>query len=347
MTVPRQMAQRGIETLREMGLIDKSHQLKKLERKITIPIIREPSSAETQLLRTKLGNFVISETNFESIVSRPKRIQDAIQTSSTLASKLPRSFDLIGDIAIVEIPSDLDAHSSEIGKAILQLSPHVRLVLRKCSDVMGTFRTRKFQVIAGTGTTETVHHEFSCQYNLDVAEVYFNPRLSNERMRVARQVKPNETVVDMFAGVGPYSVLTAKSQPTSKVFSIDINPTAIKYLRQNTFVNRVADHVIPMHGDSRKLSVNEVQGIADRVIMNLPSEAENYIDAAIRTLKKRGGRIHFYQFVDRESRLDSLQNSFKAIVEAQDRKVEAFEFCNVIREISPGIVQVAIDALVN
>ena len=346
MTLPTQDAQRGLEALHKVGLLNCAYEFKRTQGGITVPLNREPSDAEVDVLRKKLVKFEITQADFKPIHSRPKSIQDALQIPSTTISKAPRSFDLIGDIAIVEIPADLIPFSSQIGKAVLEVNPHVRLVLQKSSDVMGTFRTRKFQALAGNGTTETVYHEFSCRYKLDVAEVYFNPRLSHERMRVARQVKQDEIVVDMFAGVGPYSILIAKSEPTSKVFSIDINPTAVAYLKQNIFANRVADRVIPLLGDAGKLSTKEVHKIADRIIMNLPSEAGNYIGAAMQTLRVDGGRVHFYEFVGRNSTVDSVKDSFETLVEAQNRKVESFEFCNVIRETSPGNVEVAIDAVI-
>ena len=150
----------------------------------------------------------------------------------------------------------------------------------------------------------------------------------------------------MFAGVGPYSILIAKSQPTSKVYSIDINPIAIQYLKQNAFANHVADRVIPLLGDAGNLSMKEVHSIADRVIMNLPSEAGNYIDAAIRILRKEGGRIHFYEFIQRNTPIHSIKDSFQTMIDNQNRRVEFFEFCNVIKETSPGTVQVAIDAVI-
>jgi tRNA (guanine37-N1)-methyltransferase len=163
---------------------------------------------------------------------------------------------------------------------------------------------------------------------------------------VAKQVEENEVVVDMFAGVGPYSVLIAKLQSTSRVYSIDINPSAIKYLEENTFRNRVADRVTPILGDARELSKLKVRGIADRVIMNLPSEAGNYVDAALQTLKREGGIVHFYQFAQRDAIVDSIKDSFKSSVIGENREVKSINFCKAIREIAPGKVQVAIDAVV-
>jgi tRNA (guanine37-N1)-methyltransferase len=150
----------------------------------------------------------------------------------------------------------------------------------------------------------------------------------------------------MFAGVGPYSVLIAKLQPTSKVYSIDINPSAIRYLETNAFGNRVADHVTPILGDARELSKLKVCEIADRVIMNLPSEAGNYIDAAVRILKREGGIVHFYQFAQRDMSADSIKDSFKSSIRRENREVRLFNFCKAIKEIAPGKVQVAIDAVV-
>ena len=345
-TLPKQRAQRGLEALSKMNLLEKGFEFKRNEGSVQVPLIREPSRAETDVLRVKIGDFTVEQADFQPSPSRPKRFQDILEIPREFASKVPRSFDLIGDIATVEIPTELAAFSSDIGKAILEANSHIRLVVKKKSDVAGKFRTREFQEVAGSGTTETTYQEFSCCYTLDVAAVYFNPRLSHERLRVARQVKPNEIVVDMFAGVGPYSILIAKSQPNSKVYSIDINPIAIRYLKHNVFANHVADRVIPLLGDARNLSMKEVNTVADRVIMNLPSEAGNYIDAAIRTLRGEGGRIHFYQFIQRHTAINSIRDSFRSMIEAQNRHVESFEFCDVIKEISPGTVQVAIDAVI-
>jgi tRNA (guanine37-N1)-methyltransferase len=212
--------------------------------------------------------------------------------------------------------------------------------------VTGKFRTRELQVVAGSGGMETVHNEFRCRYHLDVSSVYFNPRLSHERWRVAEQVKENEVVVDMFAGVGPYSILVARLQPRSRVYAIDINPSAVKYLKENILANEVADRVIPLSGDARELSRGELHGVADRVIMNLPSEAQQYLDAAFQVLKPTGGLIHFYHFAQREEGLDSLQQQFRSLVVAQKRMVQSFNFSRVIREVAPNKVQVAFDVLI-
>jgi tRNA (guanine37-N1)-methyltransferase len=329
-----------------MGLLEKECEFVRTEKGIVVPLIREPSSVEMKNLRAKLDNVEIEHVEFQLAKNTSRSLRDLAPVPQSLRHELPRSFDIIGEIAIVEIPQTLITFSEQIGNAIIEMNPHVRLVIQKSSDVTGTFRTRKYEVVAGNGSTETVYHEFACHYNLDVAEVYFNPRLSHERMRIARQVDRDEVVVDMFAGVGPYSILIAKTQTRSIVYSIDINPTAIRYLKENAFTNRVADRVIPLQGDAEKLSVKQLRNVADRVIMNLPSDAGSYVNAASRILKTDGGRIHFYLFAHRETSIDSIKDSFRTIIEAQGRAIESFEYCGAIKEVSPSRVQIAIDAAV-
>jgi tRNA (guanine37-N1)-methyltransferase len=157
-------------------------------------------------------------------------------------------------------------------------------------------------------------------------------------------VKEGEVVVDMFAGVGPYSILIAKLQPHSKVYAVDLNPSAVKYLKENILANKVADRVIPLLGDARKFSQGELRGTANRIIMNLPSEAELYLDSALKVLKSSGGLVHFYEFTDREASLNSVTERFRTAVLAAGRKVHSFRYHKVIREIAPSRVQVALDA---
>ena len=341
-------AQRALELLRKMELRLDGFQLQRTAEAVGIPLVHSPSAQDESMLMEELGSFEVQEASFEPIVAKPGNLRDAVGglLPSHLVSKLPRSFDVIGDIGIIEIPPDLEPYSVDVGKAVLQINPHVRLVLRKSGEVMGKFRTRGLEVLAGSGGMETVHREFGCQYHLDVSSVYFNPRLGHERRRVAEQVKEDEVVVDMFAGVGPYSILAAKLQSRSRVYAVDINPSAIKYLKENILVNGVEDRVVPVAGDARELSRSLLHGVADRVIMNLPSEAQHYLDAAVNVLKSAGGLIHFYQFTERGEGLDSVRERFRTSVAVQKREVQSFKYGEVIREVGPSRVQVALDALI-
>jgi tRNA (guanine37-N1)-methyltransferase len=331
-----------------MNLKLDGYRLRKVAQQVGIPLVNPPSAQNESVLRRELGEFRIQESSFEPAPTRPRTIRDAVGNNipAFLLSELPRSLDVVGDIAIVELSPKLEPYSLEVANAVLQVNPHVRLVMKKATEVTGVFRTRGLEALAGTGGTETTHREFGCDYRLDASQVYFNPRLAQERRRVAEQVTPGEVVVDMFSGVGPYSILIAKLQPKSRVYAIDINPNATKYLRENILANGVADRVIPLQGDARTLSRSVLQGSTDRVIMNLPSEAEHYLDVASDTLRPAGGHIHFYQFINRGVELKSVREYFEKSLLERNRSVQNYGYCNVVREISPSRVQIAIDALV-
>jgi tRNA (guanine37-N1)-methyltransferase len=205
---------------------------------------------------------------------------------------------------------------------------------------------REFTFIAGEHKTQTVHREFGCQYHVDVAKAYFSPRLSHEHQRVASLVQSGETVVDLFAGVGPFSVLIAKVNPNVRVYAVDINPDAFELLRVNARVNRVENRVFPILGDAKQITANKLKASADRVIMNLPETAIEFIDAACQAIKPWGGIIHFYAFVRSPDSIEERKLRFSEAVESAGRKVEAFLYEGSIRETAPYESQIVLDVKV-
>jgi tRNA (guanine37-N1)-methyltransferase len=207
-----------------------------------------------------------------------------------------RAFDIVGDIAVVKLPGGLLPNKHLIGQALIKVQRNVRTVLNQTTPVRGEFRTRELEVIAGEPRTETVYREGGCSFKVDLAKAYFSPRLATERLRVARLVKPGEVVVNLFAGVGCYSVLIGKYSGATKVYSIDKNPSAFEYMLENIRINKVGDILVPILGDARDVVENRLAGQADRVLMPLPELARDFFDVALKALKPVGGVIHFYDF---------------------------------------------------
>lgn len=348
LAIPTQQAEETLRALRKRQLVNMQLEFSRTEKQVIIPILHEPSVEDIQAIKEHCATFNTQQALFrERKHARPSLLESVRgKIPERYLSHLPRSFDIVGEVATVELPSELDEFSSIVGRGIMEANPHVRLVIRKSGDVSGKYRTRQFETIAGSGGTETWHREYSCVLHLDIAKVYFNPRLSHERMRVAQQVRAHETVLDMFAGVGPYSILIAKNQPTSRVYSIDINPDAFRYLKENILANGVADRVIPILGDAREATARQLKGVASRVIMNLPSEARNFLEAAARALTPESGTLHYYAFASRTDDLDTIKKSIRATIGSTGRIVHSFSFCRIIKEIAPSRVQVAIDVQV-
>ncbi|TRO45697.1 class I SAM-dependent methyltransferase family protein, partial [Candidatus Bathyarchaeota archaeon] len=238
----------------------------------------------------------------------------------------------------------LKNHKQVIGEALLKTHKNVQTVLAKIGAVSGIYRLREIEQIAGIKKTRTTHKEHGCQYQVDVATAYFSPRLSHEHNRVASLVQKGETVIDLFAGVGPFSVLLAKKNPDAKVYAVDINPEAIEFLKKNIRLNRVDNRVIPILEDARRAVEDKLLGVADRVIMNLPEKAIEFVDVACKGMKSSGGIIHYYSFIRRPDSLKDAQQFFSCAVEKTGRKVDSFFITKTIRETAPYEHQIVLDA---
>jgi tRNA (guanine37-N1)-methyltransferase len=254
---------------------------------------------------------------------------------------------MVGDIAIIEIPETLKAYETIIGQAIMKAHKNIKAVHAKAGAISGVYRIRDLTPIAGENRTRTVYNEYGCQYHVDVAKAYFSPRLSNEHHRVAALVKAGEVVADLFAGVGPFAVLIGKLCPDAKVYAVDINPDAVELLKINAHINKVEGRVCPLLGDARELAKGKLHGVADRVIMNLPETAIDFVDAACQTVKPTGGIVHFYGFIRKPDTIEDLEARFTRIVEDQGRKVTAFQCAKSVRETAPYEQQMVLDALIH
>jgi len=219
-------------------------------------------------------------------------------------AKLIKSYDIIGEVIVIRIPPEVYAQREMIAEALHKLYPRVRSIagvpLHAQTDER--YRTRDLEVIWGDANLETTHRESGCRFKVDLKHVFFSPRLSYERMRVARKVAPGETIINLFSGVGCFSILIAKLQPHTKVYSIDMNPYAYEYMRENVVLNKVEGIVVPILGDARH-ELEKFEGVADRVIMPLPEYAHSFLPIAARALKLDklgsdgggvGGVIHYY-----------------------------------------------------
>lgn len=344
--VPRNDGQKALALANKLGISDKTLEIQRNERQIFIPLARRPEKNELATLREQVPDFRLATKAFIERKQEKKTLAEVLQSRlpPDLMAFVPRALDIVGDIATIEIPTEIKGYENFVGEAVLKTHKNVRTVLAKASAVTGSYRLREFSVIAGEKRTTTVYKENGCTYHVDVAKVYFSPRLSHEHMRVASLVQEGETVVDLFAGVGPFSVLIAKAVEDVKVYAVDLNPAAFELLKRNCRLNRVENRVFPILGDAKHIVENKLLGAADRVIMNLPEKALEFVDTACKVLKLAGGIIHYYEFIRQPDSIENMKQRFSEAVEKTDRKVDAFTFAKAIRETAPYEWQVALDA---
>jgi tRNA (guanine37-N1)-methyltransferase len=334
-----------------------------------------------------------------TVVAREVGERDTPDAPADLLGFEP-TYERLGDIAILD--EDDSATAREIADAVMASDLPVETVVNRASKVTGELRVRDWEVLAGNGTeassegqspsdhaseqspradeasrgsedassgTETVHREYGCEYLLDVAEVYFSPRLATERHRVAEQVAVGERAFDMFAGVGPFAIPFAERG--AEVVAVDLNEHAIEYLRENARRNGVGDRVTAIQGDVRDVvsgssdasdgvSTSEAsrgssrpegsdgvrQGApdyedwADRVVMNLPHSADEFLDVAV-TLAGEDCVLHYYDIQHED---DPFGPGEAAIREAAEPEYEvAVENRRVVRSYAPHELNVCLD----
>jgi len=258
---------------------------------------------------------------------------------------LYKSYDIVGDIAVIRVPEALQQQSEIIAEAVMQTHKHVKSVWQQVGPVSGDLRLRELEWVAGERRTETVHREHGCLFKVDLRRCYFSPRLSHERMRIAKQVQHGEVIVNMFAGVGCYSIVIAKHSEASKVFSIDINPVAVQCMQENVELNKVRERVFPLEGDAKRIVEEKLRNVADRVLMPLPERAYEYLDHAVLVLKPAGGWIHYYDFEhagNGENPIEKVKMKVAGKLESLGVKFE-MPFGRVVRHTGPNWYQVALD----
>jgi len=253
--------------------------------------------------------------------------------------KLVTSFDIVGDIAVIEIPRGLGKRGKIIAEAIMKIHKNIKVVAKK-SPVEGRYRVRGLKVIAGDKRTETVHKESGCLMKLDAAKAYFSVRLSHERERIAAMVKDNEKVLILFAGVGPFALVIAKKVPTATVAGIELNPYAVKYFEENVKLNKLKN-CDAIKGDVRRVVPKKFVNWADRVLMPLPKSAENFLDTAI-LASRNNAVVHFYHFGKHEN---VFKDAEEKIMKAAKKSKCSAGLINskIVRPYAPGIVQIVVD----
>lgn len=337
-----------IKLIKSLGLANPEFKIAHSEDFIFIPLKRKLSKANVR----KLGHLVdyFEETSFEMMPRQRRRslidVLENHQLPKHIFSSVPRAIDIIGQVAVLEIPSELKDYRKAIGEAILKTHKNVKTVLAKSGGVDGVYRLRKYELLAGDEKTETTHREHGCRFIVDVKKAYFSPRLAYEHERISKQVREGETVIDMFAGVGPFSILISKTHENIRVYAVDINLDAFKFLKQNVALNHVEGKVITICDDARKVVYQRLGGIADRVIMNLPKKGSEFIDTACKAVKPEGGVIHFYEFASDEDVAGKAVEDFRRAVEKVGRKVREIKTVKLVKPIAPRESQIAVDAII-
>lgn len=218
---------------------------------------------------------------------------------------LPRSYQIVGKILLLKLKPELLNRRKLVGAAIMEILQYIQTVClqKQISDIE---RKPEIEVIAGKESFLTLHRENGCLFEMDVSKSMFSKGNKAEKVRLVNSVKPNETVIDMFAGIGYWTIPVAKMTKAKKIFAIDINTEAVKFLERNAFLNNISDKIKILEGDCRSFA-GLLENTADRIIMGYIFETEKFLPAALK-MAKDGCTIHFHRNVEMEKTEDVKKN---------------------------------------
>ncbi len=314
-----------------MNLYDGKRRPKREGEFVLLPVIDDPTIH-------KLG-YEVLETELHL---RPER-QIYRNLESVLAERLTpeelkylRRYDVVGDIAIVQIPEVLEHRADDIVWGLRKVHPFIRVVARKGFHE-GAFRIREYSIIWGEKRLETVHRENGVEIKVDLSKAFFNPRMKGERYRLAGLVRDGERILIPFAGVLPYALVIARYKNV-KITAVELNREAYELGLENIKLNRkrLKGEIEFIHGDAFEI-LPELPTY-DRVMSPTPRG----VDALALTLSKAGRWLHYYNFVGeadieefRERIIDECSLQGKEcdvrVKKVSDFKPHVFKVCADVR----------------
>lgn len=268
-----------------------------------------------------------------------KNALEGVLTSKEL-DELISAFDQIGDIIIVRIPDSLLEKKKIIGETLLKNVKVAKSVFFQATPVKGDFRTRKLEILAGEDKTETEYKEFGCKFTVDVENAFFSPRLSTERERIANLINEGEIIVNMFAGVGMFSIMAAKKQKCT-VYSIDINPTASLLCERNLLANKLLGKVISINDDAAHVIKEQLRNKSDRTLMLLPERSDEFLQSAIDATRNKG-IIHYYSHIHSDKKTNAGNLSEEHFLQITPVKSEILG-SRIVRPVGPRYYQTVVD----
>lgn len=268
-----------------------------------------------------------------------QNISDNLMIPPHLKVFLPRKWELLGDVLLMKIPEELKGFKEDIAGAYAK-ELQAKTVLQDFG-IQGDFREPKVEVLWGS-ETETIHKENGVKFKLDCARVMFSSGNVDERIRMATISNPNEVVVDMFAGIGFFSIPMAVHSKPKKIYALELNPTAQHYLSENVLINGVQDIVEPVLGDNRNF---KEEGIADRIVMGYLEDTHLFLPKALDILKKEGGIIHYHEKCPNEILNKRPLENIQKVIKEKGYELELMNLKN-IKSYAPGVSHVVLDVKV-
>ncbi|MFX1327194.1 MAG: class I SAM-dependent methyltransferase family protein [Promethearchaeota archaeon] len=260
---------------------------------------------------------------------------------------LPRGFQTLGNVVVLKLNPLLFDKRNLIAQSCLKLLSSIRSVYINLGRIIGNLREpEKIDLIAGEDNPIVEHKEHDIIYKFDITKIMFSKGNVNERKYLTTLVKEGEIIVDMFAGIGYFSLPIAKHSLVEKIYSIELNPESYKFLVENIKINHLEEKIIPIKGNCKeevvKLSESGVR--ADRIIMGIFPAPNEYIKEALTLIKDEGTIVH-YEGVSEKDNYKALFEEFNEIACNESFKCD-LKSHRFVKSYGPNLYHVVLDIFV-
>jgi tRNA wybutosine-synthesizing protein 2 len=306
-----------------------------------IPVVVEPPASLLEGIEHQMGDVDLEELAPRDRLRTPlERVaRDAREAgwSEDEVAALPDRWERLGRLVLLRVPGSLSQREVDMAGLYARVLG-VDAVLAEEGPVTGVERRPSVRLIWGEGTV-TVHREHGVEYQFDASRQMFSKGNVGERLRMGRTVREGETVVDMFAGIGYFTLPIAVMGSPAEVHAAEIDPEAHRWLETNVTRNDVAGVVRPILGDCRDVAP---RGVADRVVMGYVGGTEDYLDVAMETLRPGGGVVHLHEKYGIEEVPQRPVEAVKVAAAAAGREASLLSWREV-KSYAPSIVHVVVD----
>ena len=166
-----------------------------------------------------------------------------------------------------------------------------------------------------------------------------------ERRRMGEVDAAGEVVVDLYAGIGYYTLPLICNAGVSKVHACEMNPHSIDALTKGLIANMVGDRCLIHRGDNQE-TAPMLKDCADRVVLGLLPSSKKAWPLAVNCLKPEGGILHVHMNCEEDSLKDgSFVTSTVQEFEKLGCLVEVLHLEDV-KSYSPHVRHVVLDLVV-
>ena len=253
--------------------------------------------------------------------------------------KMQRSYDILGNIAVIPHAKKLMGKEKEMARVIMQIHPSVKTVVSKGGGISGKYRTREFKHVLGRRDFIATYKENGCVFRFDVRKTFFSNRLAFERSRIIGLAKSKERIAVLFAGVGPFAIEISKQHPKANIVAVELNPYAYGAMKDNIALNKVKN-VAALKADVGKIP-RKYYGFADRIIVPMPTASTEFLDSISRIARKTA-IVHLYAFVKLERMQEEVVKRIKEHAKKNGYKIKVL-FTRKVTPYSHGDVEIVVD----